>query len=68
MLKELNLKNNDVIEMKMDLNGGQDFYWFNTSYDNEEIDRRGGILVKTSGETKGNSGEAGTGLIIYHRE
>ena len=68
MLKELNLKNNDVIEMKMDSNGGQDFYWFNSNYDNEEIDRRGGILVKTSGETKGNLGEAGTGLIMYHRE
>ena len=24
--------------------------------------------MKTSGETKGNPGESGTGLIIYHRE
>ena len=24
--------------------------------------------MKTSGETKGNPGESGTGLIMYHRE
>ena len=30
-------------------------------------DRRGGILLKVSGQTIGNPGEAGTGAVIYHR-
>ena len=25
-------------------------------------------MIKTSGETKGNQGESGTGMVIYHRE
>ena len=53
--------------MKLDLKGGQDFYWIRTKIDTQEEDRRGGILLKTSGETKGNPGESGTGSIIYHR-
>ena len=32
----------------------------------EELERRGGVLLKTSGETKGNPGESGTGYVIYH--
>ena len=35
--------------------------------DRYEEDRRGGILLKVSGQTNGNPGEAGTGTIIYHR-
>ena len=35
--------------------------------DRYEEDRRGGILLKVSGQTTGNPGEAGTGTIIYHR-
>ena len=54
--------------MKISLKGGQDFYWISTKNRQEELDRRGGILLKTAGETRGNPGEAGTGLIIYHRE
>lgn len=42
--------------MKLGLKGGQDFYWFRSEHDNQEVDRRGGILIKTSGETKGNPG------------
>ena len=30
-------------------------------------DRRGGILLKTSGITSGNLNEAGTGAVVYHR-
>ena len=26
------------------------------------------MLLKTSGETRGNPGESGTGIIIYHRQ
>ena len=33
----------------------------------QEEDRRGGILLKVSGETIGNPGDGGTGAIIYHR-
>ena len=35
--------------------------------DRQEEDRRGGILLKVAGQTNGNPGEAGTGVIIYHR-
>ena len=52
--------------MKIDLKGGQDFYWIKTGMRTQELDRRGGVLLKTSGETKGNPGESGTGSIIYH--
>ena len=40
--------NNQVIDMKFGLNGGQDFYWIKKNKDNE-LDRRGGILLKKSG-------------------
>ena len=53
--------------MKIDLKGGQDFYWIRTKIDTQEEDRREGILLKTSWETKGNLGETGTWAIIYHR-
>ena len=33
----------------------------------QEEDRRGGILLKVSGQTTGNPGEAGTGAVIDHR-
>ena len=67
-IKELELKEGDVIEMKIDLKGGQDFYWIRTKIDIQEEDRRGGILLKTAGETKGSPGESGIGNIIYHRQ
>ena len=51
--------------MKIDLKGGQDFYWIRTGIKTQELDRRRGVLLKTSGETKGNPGESGTGSIIY---
>ena len=35
--------------MKIDLKGGQDFYWIKTGMRTQELDRRGGILLKTSG-------------------
>ena len=54
--------------MKFELKGGQDFYWIQTKNLSNELDRRGGILLKTAGETNGNPGEAGTGLIMYHQE
>ena len=56
----------DIIDMKFELKGGQDFYWLKTGTREEELDRRGGVLLKTSGETKGNPGESGTGYVIYH--
>ena len=34
----------------------------------EELDRRGGVLLKTSGESRGNPGNAGTGYVIYHQQ
>ena len=33
-----------------------------------ELDRRGGILLKTACETNGQTGQAGTATIIYHQE
>ena len=54
--------------MKFELKGGQDFHWIKTGMRSQEMDRRGGVLLKTSGETKGNPGESGTGSIIYHWE
>ena len=33
-----------------------------------ELDRRGGILLKTACETNGQEGQAGTATIIYHQE
>ena len=33
-----------------------------------ELDRRGGILLKTACETNGEMGQAGTATIIYHQE
>ena len=35
--------------------------------DRQEEDRRGVLLLKVSGQTIGNPGEAGTGAVIYHR-
>ena len=45
----MNLVNNQVIDMKFGLNGGQDFYWIRTKNKDNELDRRGGILLKTAG-------------------
>ena len=33
-----------------------------------ELDRKGGILLKTAGEINGQTGQAGTANIIYHQE
>ena len=33
---------------------------------NSELDRRGGILLKTAGESNGELGPTGIGAIIYH--
>ena len=65
ILKELQLKKDSVIEMMLQLKGGQRFYWLQTKK-REELDRRGGILLKTAGEQNGQEGTAGTGIIIYH--
>ena len=35
--------------------------------DRQEEDRRGGVLLKVSGQTNENPEEAGTGAVIYHR-
>ena len=42
--------------MKFQLNRGQDFYWMETQEREMELDRRGGILLKTAGETNGQLG------------
>ena len=66
-LEELGIKDGDVLEIKLDLNGGQDYYQIQSRVTWYEEDRRGGILLKTSGVTNGNPCESGTSAIIYHR-
>ena len=51
----------------MSLNGGQDFYQVHSWVRRQEVNRRGGILLKVSGQANGNPGIAGTGAVIYYR-
>ena len=67
ILKELQLKkrlchrNNAITERRPKV-------LLTTNKKREELDRRGGILLKAEGEQNGQEGTAGTGIIIYHRE
>ena len=47
--------------------GGSEFYQIQSRNSGHMEDRRGGILLKTSGTTSGRLNEAGTGAVIYHR-
>ena len=49
------------------MKGGSKFYYLQTKR-RDELDRRGGILLKTAGESTGHEGKAGAGMVIYHRE
>ena len=64
---ETSLKSDDTIHVKLSIKGGQDFYQIHSWMDRQEVDRRGGVLLKVAGQTNGNPGEAGTGEVIYHR-
>ena len=53
--------------MKLSVKGGQDFYQVHARMNRLNDDRRGGVLLKVTGQANGHPGEAGTGAVIYHR-
>ena len=66
-LIELGFKDGTQIEIMMPVKGGANFYQIQSRINGHELDRRGGILLKTSGTSSGRMNEAGVGTVIYHR-
>ena len=52
-IEDLGIKYGDILEIRLELRGGQDYYYVQTRINWYEEDRRGGILLKTSGVTNG---------------